>query len=1070
MAARGRVAGGAVKSLLPGVHLVERIGEGGIADVFRAHWHDTEVAVKVLRDPSRASMRRRFLREGYLLERLQHPGLVRCLSVLAGDQPALVLELLKGETLDLRIHRSALGSEASLSLAASLLQVLQYLHEHGIVHRDVKASNVFCDNAGRIVLIDLGLAADPGDPLTTTLGDVLGTYAYMAPEQIAGAEADHRCDLYSLGVTLYEAITSQRPFHARGAAQYLQVHRHGGATPLAEVVPGVAPRLAGLVDRLMSRDPAARPATAGIAMALLTGHAGARRGLEFPTLVGRDAALGAIEAILDGGGTLRVSGQLGSGLGAVARAARDAARRACVDQLTLRCHARTDAADALATLARQLAHGGPAIPGEVGAVGSAMEDLAAESGRLLLVVEDLDLAAAEVATTVAALSRRRGVGTLITGTLLGREPAGRDLVLRPLVLGEVRQLVAGMLGTPAVPFGLDVALHEASGGLPALVVLLLREQVERGAASCDGMVGDGLPRWSWDSSSKATLGAGAAARFARPLAALSPSARALLDVLAVAGGPVPIEIAVRAAGVDDSGADLGLLCRAGLAREELEQGQEWVSLRRAVVEPLVLEAMDPAARRVAHLALAEAARAGGEGGEWERRFMAVHMALGPGGPEHTERLVALGRWLVDAGRPVAGLEALDHAAQLPIERLDRQAALALARADALRALGRAAESWDALAAARRLASELGDAILLRTIQVAEAENLIVFGAQVANATAEAVRSAAEEADGAGALYVAGELSLLAGELMDAELYFGRCLDALGRHGPERLETAARMGLGHAQGLVGEVERAVDTFTRLVGDLRYRDRNHALVDAKCHLAIATAATGNLGKAVEALGATDELAVRGNVPHRLAMVAVAQASVHLAAGDRVGAERLLQAHPGCADGFCPYGLRARYFEVLAELRLATGDLPAALAAHLAGGEAANEAQDRARAAFHEGMAALLTADAERVGTAVERLSGSGVHRLQAALLLSGAVIGRDAAVLRVAELEARASGDRLLLLRVLHASRRAAARSEAKRIAVATAEGLFGPLRDAFAALPSVRWSLGEQHPETRDRQA
>jgi tRNA A-37 threonylcarbamoyl transferase component Bud32/tetratricopeptide (TPR) repeat protein len=1056
-----------MKWLIPGVHLVERIGEGGIADVFRAEWHDSEVAVKVLRDPERPSMRRRFLREGYLLERLQHPGLVRCLSVLSGDQPALVLELLKGETLDVRVGRSALGAEGSLDLAVALLQILQYLHEHGVVHRDVKASNVFCAEGGRVVLIDLGLAADPADPLATTLGDVLGTYAYMAPEQIAGAESDHRCDLYSLGVTLYEAITSQRPFHARGAAQYLQVHRQGGATPLVEVVPGVPPRLAGLVDRLMARDPAARPASAGIALALLTGHPGARRGLGFPALVGREAAVGAIAAVLDGGGVIRVSGQLGSGLGAVARAARDGARGASVEQLTLRCHARTTASEALEVLARQLGHGGPGVSPDLAGVSSAIAALAAESGRLLLVAEDLDLAAPEVAATVAALAKLPAVATVVTGTLLGAQPAGRELVLRPLVLAEVRQLVAGMLGTPAVPFGLDVALYEASGGLPALVVLLLREQVERGVAYCDGIVGDGLPRWSWDPSSKTTLGAGAAARFAQPLAALSPPARALLDVLAVAGGPVPMDIALRAAGVDDSGADLGLLLRAGLAREELEQGREWVSLRRAVVEPMILQAMEPSARRIAHLALAEAARTGGVGGEWERRFIAVHMALGAGGPEHIERLVTLGRWLVDAGRPVPGLEALDHAAQLPVERLASQVALAIARGDALRALGRIADSRDALGAARRFAVELGDPVVLRAILLAEAENAIVAGAGLSEAMEAAVREAAEEPDAARALYVAGELSLLSGEMMDAELYFRRALDGLGADGPERLATASRLGLGQVQAAVGEVERAVDTFGRLVADLRYRDRNHAVVEATCHLAVATAATGGLGRGLEALVAADELAVRGNVPHRVAMVAVARAALHLACGDLPGADALLRAHPGCADARCPYGLRARFFEVQADLRVQAGDMPAALATHLAAGEAATDAHDRARAAFHEGMAALLTADADGVGLTVERLAATGIHRLQARLLLAGALIGRDATVLRVAEMEARASGDRILLLHVLHASRRTASRSEARRVAAAIGDSLFGPLREAFLALPAVRWSAGEQSSGARD---
>ena len=74
---------------------------------------------------------------------------------------------------------------------------LQYLHSHGVVHRDVKSGNIFMKNTGEVMLMDLGLAVDPVDPFNTTLGDVMGTYAYMAPEQIAGAEMDRRADLYS---------------------------------------------------------------------------------------------------------------------------------------------------------------------------------------------------------------------------------------------------------------------------------------------------------------------------------------------------------------------------------------------------------------------------------------------------------------------------------------------------------------------------------------------------------------------------------------------------------------------------------------------------------------------------------------------------------------------------------------------------------------------------------------------------------------------------------------------------------------------------------------------------------
>ena len=264
----GRTLGGWV--------LEEKVGVGGLAEVWRATKGGRTVALKVLRerDDSHAH-RSRFLREGRLLLRLDHPGLPRCYEVHDGDQPYLALELLEGETLSSRIRRlGRLPFEQVTAIADYLLRILAYLHERGIVHRDVKSSNVFLADDRRVMLFDLGLSADPTDPLTTTLGDVMGTYAYMAPEQIAGAEIDHRSDLYSLGVTLYEAIAGERPFRGRGAAEFLQAHREGKAPSLAERLPDAPARLIDAIEQLMARDPVARPSSATIGLALLKGAGG----------------------------------------------------------------------------------------------------------------------------------------------------------------------------------------------------------------------------------------------------------------------------------------------------------------------------------------------------------------------------------------------------------------------------------------------------------------------------------------------------------------------------------------------------------------------------------------------------------------------------------------------------------------------------------------------------------------------------------------------------------------------------------------------------------------------------
>lgn len=252
--------------VLCGYHLMEHIGGGGVADVYRGVRVDggPDVAVKVLRDPERSqAVVRRFLREGHLLRSFEHAGLPRCFDVFSSPRPVLVLELLKGWTLAEAIRgRGTLPAEEVTRIASELLRVLGFLHQRGVVHRDIKSSNVYLNGDGRTMLVDLGLAVDPMDPFTTTLGDVVGTYAYMAPEQIAGAGVDQRADLYSLGITLYEALAGTRPFKASGSVGYLKAHKKGRFTHLSHLVPEAPSGLVELVQHLMARDPSARPASA----------------------------------------------------------------------------------------------------------------------------------------------------------------------------------------------------------------------------------------------------------------------------------------------------------------------------------------------------------------------------------------------------------------------------------------------------------------------------------------------------------------------------------------------------------------------------------------------------------------------------------------------------------------------------------------------------------------------------------------------------------------------------------------------------------------------------------------
>ncbi|MDP2317334.1 MAG: protein kinase [Pseudomonadota bacterium] len=1043
-------------STIPGLDFAERIGEGGIADVFRGTWHGRSVALKVLREPDRAGLRKRFVREGRLLQRLVHPGLVRCLAVIEGPQPVLVLELLEGASLDVRLLREGpISPDEAVLFASSALRTLGYLHEQGIVHRDIKASNVWLGDDRRVVLVDLGLAADTSDPLTTTLGDVLGTHAYMAPEQIAGAETDHRCDLYSLGITLYEAVCGERPYQATGLAGYLQAHRAAGAAPIVERVPDIPVRLASLIDRLMARDPAARPASAVIALAQLTGSRGINYQLGTPRMVGREAATGAIQAVLDGGGVLRVTGELGSGIGVVARHAVALAREVHVEYAAVRCRARTGPDDVIAILARELsAIAGPVVTGLEGVL-DALRTLVAQDGRFLVVVEDLDVAPEGAAEVLDEVARVAGVGMVITGRSLSPRPEGRGVVLRPLTLAEVRDQIGSMLGTPTVPPGLDIGIMRTTGGLPAIVTAVLREQVDRGAVWCDGMGEDGRPRWCWDPSARMLPGEDTTRLFARALARLPEATRSLVQTLAVAGEPVPLDLLLTAAGADPSGAELGPALRSGLCEVTLRGGEEWVALRRAVLEPILLHGLDEDAERGLHLVLADAARQRSIR-EWEQRFLLLHLARGARDPQETGRLVDLGDWLVGSGRPFPGLEVLDAATRLPIDDGPVLARLALARCDALCALGRLPEARSALEAGRTLALAADDLALVERARVAQLELTLNIGTHL---PVEAYTSLVDPPASASArtLLVAGQVHVALGQLDRAADLFHRAIDRTAPGPVDRVGVAARLGNARLVALLGDPQRAMTLYRVLAAELRAVDRPLAGCEALVRLAELQRCQGRLAGAMESLRAALELVGERNTAWSAAIVGIGRARVHLTVGDTEGAEALLVANAASGEAAAPWPVRSEYLATLASLRAAMGDTPAALAVHLRAVEGAAIMPDRIVHAFHSGMVGILTVDSAAVVEAVDALAT--IPGLQARLLLMGGRTGRDAEVLTAAEAEARAAGDQMLLLEILYARRHAADRAEARAILTASLDGLFGPFRERFSDSPWARWALG-----------
>ena len=246
-----------------------RIAEGGFGVVYTGHDPrlDREVAIKVLHtyhasEPSRVA---RFVREAQSAAKLNHSGIVQIYDVVEeGGRMALVMELVKGESLDkyLKAHPD-LPLETKLEMAAQIAEALAAAHEAGIIHRDVKPPNVIVDESGRPKLTDFNLARIMDYSLTPLTGEnsVLGTPAYMSPEQCQGHDAVPQSDLYSLGIIVYEMAAGNVPFEAENYLALLRHHTDTPPTPIRLIRPSLPIALEHLVMRCLSKSVDERPAT-----------------------------------------------------------------------------------------------------------------------------------------------------------------------------------------------------------------------------------------------------------------------------------------------------------------------------------------------------------------------------------------------------------------------------------------------------------------------------------------------------------------------------------------------------------------------------------------------------------------------------------------------------------------------------------------------------------------------------------------------------------------------------------------------------------------------------------------
>lgn len=497
------------------------IARGGMATVFAAvdTRNGAEVALKLLLPMvGGEEARTRFRREFRALSRLHHPNVLQVHdSGLWGDRPWFSMELLKGR--DLREEVEELGklppAERYTRVEEILRQVtraLAYIHDRGLIHRDITPRNIWVQPDGRVKLMDFGVVKEAGHDLTT-VGQVIGTVAYMAPEQITAEGVDARADLYSLGAVLYLMLTGRRPFSAHTLHGYMEKHLNDAPRPPRVQDPTVPAHLDAICLRLLEKKPADRFASAHHLLHVL-GDSADQDDLDTwpPRMVGRTMLKARIRDHLDAlvadrqGAALLLSAPSGFGKTRLLDLTESWARRRGLTVARGRCRLHDRPFGAFVGVYRDLVQDpAPPILHEVFGVKddkvweryqvvSAFKELVVRRAPCVIILDDLERADPATVEMLQYLVRN----TLELAQepvlfMLGHESPEASVrrqlettaaiethELAPLDSAEVEELVLAVLDSSPASLALARRIHAESGGSPAFIADMLRGLVEDG--------------------------------------------------------------------------------------------------------------------------------------------------------------------------------------------------------------------------------------------------------------------------------------------------------------------------------------------------------------------------------------------------------------------------------------------------------------------------------------------------------------------------------------------------------------------------------------------------------------